>query len=211
MFEGIKIFLFDIDGVLIRLSESYRKVLERRGFKNASRILEDFFRGPEYKDCVAGRRDPLKSVEPFLLQMGWERSSREFFKEEFAYDGRFLDKDFLQIIQGLRRKGHRCFLATDQDEFRREFLLNELLLRDCFDGWFVSSLIGHRKVEKQFWEFVLNSFVGKALKKEPGSVLFADDLRDNLIVAGNHGIETFHVDSEEQADLLKRELASLQA
>lgn len=137
-------FLFDVDGVLIRLNQYYSSVFEREGFSGIASNLNAFYNGAAGNACLVGKADPIIAIKPFLEKAGWTRTSEDYFMEQFEYEKKHLDHEFLFIIEKLRESGKECYLATDQDSFRSRFLLEELGFKSLFDGWFISNQIGHQ-------------------------------------------------------------------
>ena len=196
------VFLFDIDGVIIRLPSRYSLILENRGYLNATKALDKFYTSDVM--CTTGKVDPLIYINTFLPEFGWLKGSEAFFDEKFEYESRYLDKILLEKIQDLRKTGKRCYLATDQNNYRKDYLLNKLDLKSKFDGWFVSAEIGYRKIENEYWEFV----IARLKELYPGikcnEIVFVDDREENIIKAKEYSLKTIHVKGESEViELMK--------
>jgi len=197
----IKAIFFDIDGVLIRIPRRYSRVLKDLGYVNAPESLDKFYLND--LPCTTGHKDPLTEVKKYLAEFGWNKSAKEYFDEQFEYESRHLDIDLLNKVSLLRNNGIRCFLATDQNHFRKRFLLHDLGFERIFDGWFVSSEIGHVKISPDYWQKAIAKFKSEYVGIENSEILFVDDRNENTKVAASFGINVFHAPTEESIIELK--------
>ncbi|MBA3046862.1 HAD hydrolase-like protein [Patescibacteria group bacterium] len=186
-----KIILFDIDGVLIRLPHYFSKELEDNGYNNVAESLNPFFNGDDGYQCLEGKADAEKNIMPFLKKFGWKGTAKSHLKQQFQFESSYLDKNFISLIKGLRKKGVKCYLSTDQEKNRAKFLLHEMNFKNIFDGYFISCYIGYRKCHDDFWKHAL-----KILNKEfpdikPDEIVFFDDIQSNIDTALKFGIKSF--------------------
>ena len=203
----IKVLLFDIDGVLIRIQKYFSKVLEERGYIKAPEELDKYY-GSDH-DCTSGKADPLIEVQKYLLGFGWEKTAKDYFDEQFMYEMQYLDIEMLEKIRNLRRMNITCFLATDQNHYRKRFLLSHLGLENEFDGWFVSSELGYRKIENGFWEFALSSLFQNGIVSHANDILFIDDRKANLDKASEYGIKGFLANEDKEIEKLYEVLSDI--
>lgn len=195
-----KIMLFDIDGVLIRTPAWFSDTLESSGYPGAKVALDAFYHSPEYRRCLLGQDDPALAIQPWLREIGWKRGSLAYLADQYAYEASFLDRAILERLGRLRKAGLPCWLATDQDSRRRDYLLGDLGLGRLFDGYFVSSLLHAQKCMPEFWTKVLARLEGAAGSLDPSSILFVDDLEGNLAMAAARGISTYRVEGPAGAE-----------
>jgi FMN phosphatase YigB (HAD superfamily) len=186
--------LFDVDGVLIRLPRYHSRLLEEEGYAGAAAKMDAFYGSNE--QFTTGRADPLAAIGPILHELGWEGGPEAFFRAQFEYESRFLDRDLLATVGRLRDGGIRCYLATDQSLLRMRYLLKDLGFAGIFDGWFVSCEIGFRKIDEDFWERTLEILAAEFEGISSAEVLFIDDREENLRMAGTFGLECFLVAGE---------------
>jgi putative hydrolase of the HAD superfamily len=201
--SNIRLILFDVDGVIIRLPRYFSGSLEARGYRGANGIINGYYASPEDKRCLMGEEDPTKAILPWLESLGWEHGVEEYFAQQYRFERDWVDQDLLDRIQGLRKAGVACWLATDQDSHRRRFLLEGLGFASSFDGHLVSSLVGAQKVQAEFWERALSRLRERMPGLETSSILFIDDNAANLTRAAARGIATFHVAGEDSIVGLK--------
>lgn len=205
----MKIFLFDVDGVLIRSNPYFGMFLEQNGYSNVVEAIEAYYKSPEEKGCLEGKNDPHIIIQPYLEQFGWKGDAKQFFEQNYLYVKQFLDGDLLAKIALLRSIGVKCFLATDQDYRRKDFLLDELSFRHLFDGWFISSELGASKGQEIFWDKTLDFIQENYPGVLPADILFIDDRESNLVMAQKRKIKTFHLKDEATMMNLKIELDKL--
>lgn len=192
--------LFDIDGVLIRYEKYYSLVLEEMGYKDAPHYLDLYFQNDHL--CTTGHLNPLEEIQQYLDALGWEKSAKEFFDEQFLYEEKYLDINLMREIENIRKEGTKCYLATDQNSYRKGYLLNALGFSKAFDGWYISSDIGYRKINREYWDFVINSLKLLHYNLQEKEILFIDDRNANINMAKEFGIACFHIDSEKAVQKL---------
>jgi putative hydrolase of the HAD superfamily len=131
-----------------------------------------------------GRADLKQEIAGYLLQWGWQRSVDEFLADWFAYET-CIDEALLASIQQLRQQGLSCYLATNQEQYRTAYILNEMGFAGRFDGIFSSAHIGYTKHEPAFFAAVLEALPGAQAQE----ILFWDDSPGNVAVARAAGIQ----------------------
>ncbi len=184
--KGIRIVLFDVDGVLIRVPHYFGVELERRGYENAAERLREYFHDGDHFPCLEGKGDLKERIEPYLRAFGWEHSVDEYFSQQLDFEGGHLDGEMMGIVGELRERGVKCCLATDQEEHRARYLLKTMGLGDMFDDHFISCRIGCRKYDGGFWTHVVDELAREGF--EPGEAAFFDDLQENVDAAARSGI-----------------------
>ena len=184
----IKVAIFDVDGVII-VSDSSRfsyKVFSQR-------IVEEYDASPEslsqffnevFPKCLVGKADLKSEIQPYLKEWNWDDSVDNILDYWFRNESN-IDKRVLGIVQQLKDKGIQCYLGTNQEKYRIEYLKNQLGLGNIFEDIFSSGYIGHRKNEPQFFEYVLEQLQGI----KPREILFIDDSEDNIVSARNFEIQ----------------------
>ena len=202
----VKVILFDIDGVLIRMPHYFSHELERQGYKNATSILNDFFMGKYKNKYLRGETAMEKAIVPYLKKLGWESSAKKFLEIQFQYEEKFLDKNLISFIKDLQKKGVQCYLGTDQSKIRAKFFLNKMNFKNIFDGYFVSCYVGKRKTDNKFWEHTIEKLERKVKGIKPEEIVFFDDIQKNVDTALKFGIKAFLFENVSQ---LKKDLKKL--
>lgn len=175
----IKAMLFDVDGVLI--GSSFSKDLVRDyGFTiDTSAPL---FRS-EVGAFMVGKADLRQELEHYLPQWGWKRSVDEFLNDWFYCEDQ-VNKQLINRIQQFRQQDIPCYLATNQEKYRTEYILNQMGFAEKFDGMFSSVYVGYMKRDRAFFEHVLR--VLKDVKAQ--EILFWDDISENVVTARQVGL-----------------------
>lgn len=176
----IKVIILDADGVLIngerfsvRLAKEYGISLEQTA---------SFFTGP-FNECLIGNADLKEALVPYLEEWGWKTGVDAFLEYWFAAE-HSIDEELVAYIQELRKQGIKCFVATNQEKHRAEYMLEKMGFADSFDKLYASAHLGHKKPSIVFYEKLLAE-LGDVQK---GEVLFWDDAPENIEGAKEFGI-----------------------
>lgn len=179
----IKAIIFDADGMVINSPEMFGTWYQKN--KNlSSETMLAFFKGV-FQDCLIGKADLKKSITPFLKDWKWEESVDEFLNAWFKFEDR-INKDVAELIKKLRSEGVKCYLATNQEKYRTDYIRNEMGFSKLFDKIYSSAEVGYKKPEKEFFEFILRD-----LNIDPGSVMFWDDDEKNVLTAREEGLDSY--------------------
>lgn len=175
--QNIQTALFDVDGVVVRppkfFSDQYQ---EKFGFPNDA-FLKEFF-GGVFRECSVGKAD-LKEVLKKSLQAEWKwtGTTDEFLQFWFVAEN-YPDQELLAHVQKLRSDGMKCYLATNQEKYRTEYMRTEMGFDELFDGIFASCDVGYRKPDQEFYTHIL-----RALRINPENVVYFDDEEKNVRTA----------------------------
>ncbi len=186
----IKAILFDLDGLVIKKKETLfsQRVSVEMGLSYEQ--VSEFFTG-EFRECSFGRADLKERIAPHLRKWGYKGSVDDFLKYWFESESN-TDKEVLKIVSDIRLKGIKCYIATRQEKYRKQYLLDVVGLKDTFDGIYCTCDIGYDKWEKGYWNFVFND-----LKTTPDEIMFFCDSQKNVDNAGKLGIRAyFYTDVE---------------
>jgi putative hydrolase of the HAD superfamily len=107
-----------------------------------------------------------------------------------------INKEVLKIIGDLRSKGIKCYIATRQEKYRMQYLLDTVGLKNYFDGVFCTCDIGYDKWQLEFFEYVF-----KKLKLKPQEIMFFDDTQKNIDIISKEGVHAYFY---ENIDTLKK-------
>lgn len=176
----IKAVIFDADGVLINGVEF--SVFLNRDYGISTDKTLPFFNGI-FKDCLLGKADLKIVIEPYLKEWGWNKSVDEFLEYWFKSEHN-IDEKLVEYIQNLRKKGIKCYLATNQEKYRVQYMLNKMGFAQCFDRVYASCQIGYKKPSMEFYSKVIED-LGMIDKQ---SILFWDDTKAHVDSAKDFGI-----------------------
>ncbi len=178
----IKALLLDADGVVIKKHDYF----SNRYKKNFGRSLNDdgitnFFRN-DYKKTAAGKADLKELLRGRLDSRSWNGTVDDLLKYWFEGE-RELDDEILTVVKSLKSKGVNCYLVSDNEKYRADYLLNKVGIKRYFDDTFFSCFVGYTKSEPDFFKAVI-----KKLKLKPEEIDYWDDDPKNVEVAKSVGI-----------------------
>ncbi|MBI4138024.1 MAG: HAD-IA family hydrolase [Candidatus Wildermuthbacteria bacterium] len=177
----IKVLIFDADGVLIN-SERFSKRLARE-YGISTEKTTPFFAGV-FNECLIGSADLKESIAPYLNEWGWEKSVEDFLNYWFSSE-HSVDIELVNEIQKYREKGIKCFVATNQEKYRAQYMLGRMGFSESFDRLYASAHLGSKKPSLDFYEKIISELGG--IKKE--EILFWDDTEENITGAIECGIK----------------------
>jgi len=180
-----KILLLDADGVAIVPREKYFSDRYSEEFGVSKDLIMPFFKN-EFNDCLIGKREVSEvfAEQNMLAKWSWKGSLEELFQYWWAGENtRF--EEVLLLVQELRKEGVKCYLTTDQEKNRANYMLQGMGLANDFDGSFFSYLLGVRKTEGEYWRLVLEQLGNP----DPSEVEFWDDDMENVATAKEAGID----------------------
>jgi len=177
----IKAILFDADGVVITNKFNFSRQLEiEYGIPLAKTEL--FFEG-DFKKCITGDGDLKEELAKHVEDWGWKGTIDELLDYWFKCEHNISEK-LIETIQKLRKKGIKCYLATNQEKYRTAYLIEKMGFGDSFDGVFSSAHLGHKKPSEEYFKKILDK-----LDLEPEEIMFWDDSRENVEVAKKLGFD----------------------
>jgi|SRR3989344_433995 len=179
----IKVIIFDADGVLIPHKRRFSVTLAEKHGISIEKTLP-FFSGP-FQDCLVGGEDLKESIAPHLNDWGWDKGVDALLDYWFQLEHN-VDNELVDYIQELRAEGIKCFLATNNEKYRFQYILDKMGFQNMFDASYASAHLGHKKPNQEFFSKIFNE-LKNVDKKE---VLFVDDSKENIEGAENFGIHT---------------------
>jgi len=146
-------FIFDADGVIIS-GKIFSKHLED-DFGITGEQTSEFFTGV-FNDCLEGRADLKKEVEPFLSKWGWDKGVEAFLSYWFEAEN-VIDDRLIALIQKLRAYGVKCYVATNQENHRTNFMRKQMRFDEYFDGVYSSADLGSKKPNAVFYQKLIEN------------------------------------------------------
>ena len=180
----IKHIFFDADGMVVSKPYRFSQILER-DHNITTEITSEFFKH-DFLETEKGMADLKELLPKYLAKWGWQKSLDEFLEYWFKSED-FVDARLVESIKSLRESGIKCYLATNQEKYRAEYMKKQMGLEKLFDYIFVSCDIGHIKPSKEYWTEITNR-LGEINFAE---VLVWDDKQSAIIGAKQFG---FHAE-----------------
>jgi putative hydrolase of the HAD superfamily len=170
----IETVLFDADGVLIFPWRFAQYLEQAHGITRE--MTEDFFMGI-FEDCLINQADSKEVLPIFLTKWGWKASVDSFIETWFEIENA-VDPRVATVIHTLRERSLRCGLATSQEKYRAQYMVEVMKLDRVFDDLFFSCDIGYQKPDTRYFRHIED-----ALGLQGDLILFWDDSATNVCAA----------------------------
>jgi putative hydrolase of the HAD superfamily len=176
----IQTIVFDADGVLVKPPSWFvTRAHELYGVPKSEFMA--FIHG-EFKRCTIGALDLEVALVPLLERWQVPVSIPEFIRTWLEYEN-VIDPVMLEEVRALRASGMPCFVGTNQERNRANFMRLEMGLQADTDGVFASCDLGARKPDRAFFDRL-----AERLKLEPA--LEPLDGAPNILRPGKHSENT---------------------
>lgn len=179
----IKAVIFDVDGVIIKSETIFSQNLSK-DFNVPNEKILPFFKN-EFQNCIIGKADLKEEVKKYLSDWNWSKTIDELLLYWFEHENN-VDQKIIDSVNTLQKNGIRCFIATNNEKYRTEYLASTLELSTYFTKIFSSSSLGAKKPQREFWQLVFEQLPD--LQKE--EILVVDDDKENIASAQEFGFET---------------------
>lgn len=154
----IKVILFDCDGPIIKREKYFSQRLKDLGKPLNKELVKVFFKH-EFLDIEKGKGDLKQSLGNKIESWGFTGSVKELM--DFWFEGEAeIDQQMKNYIIKLRQKGVKCYLATNNEKYRTEYLANMVGLKNFLDGIFSSCYLGYLKPQIEYWAELHKSLSG---------------------------------------------------
>jgi putative hydrolase of the HAD superfamily len=178
----IRAVILDLDGVVLEKSCFSERLAACFGI--LPKTTAAFFKSG-FQNCQRGEADLKVEISSFLPAWGWQGSVESFLDFWFKCDS-VVQAPVMNSIPSLRDHGFSCYLATNQEMYRTEFLRQNLDLEAYFDGAFYSAELGFRKPGEDFFQLV-----AQRLNLATSEILLCDDSEENIVAAKQQGWNAF--------------------
>jgi putative hydrolase of the HAD superfamily len=140
----------------------------------------DFIRG-DFKRCTTGEYELLEILPAYLER--WNVAvTPEVFVRQWVEHEHHVDAELLARIQEIRTRGIPCYLGTNQERNRANYLKLEMNFANVFDAVYAASDLGVRKPNNHFY-----AKVQQAIQIRAEQILFWDDSLENVLAARDAG------------------------
>ena len=176
-----KAFLFDADGVALKKQPYFSKKIAEE-YNVPYELMEPFYLN-ELKPCQVGKADIKEELAKYLPKWNWTKSVDEFLQYWFTTDVH-PDEQVLALVGDQRARGIKCYLSSDQEKYRGEYIRTVAGLGAHFDGTFFSFEVGFSKSSPEYFKTV-----AEKIGLKPEEIQFWDDDQGNVDVAKSVGID----------------------
>jgi putative hydrolase of the HAD superfamily len=200
---AIEVLLIDADGVIQYAPEDWSVAFARAlAFEDPDQVQRFT------ADVFAAETACLSRVDGFDEELrdvlkAWDRIEHRSFVLETMLSIRPYTQ-VLELIKAVRAGGTRCYVASNQQTQRAQFMSTELGYVGMFDGELYSCQLGAAKPSEVYFERAL-----KAVGTDAKSTLFIDDRPENVAGARRVGLRSFVYDGRSGAAILESHLRDL--
>jgi putative hydrolase of the HAD superfamily len=184
MDREVKAILFDADGVLTVPEELFSVVYARSHGLDIARF--DRFFQETFPAALVGQAD-LKELIAQSHDI-WQTSDPDAVVDQWLRSEDVRNEEALEIIQQLRHGGIKCYLATNQEKYRGNYMQDKMFAGQ-FDGYFISNELGVKKPEREFFEKAIAGMRADIPDLKPEEVVFLDDTPSHIDGAQQLGID----------------------
>lgn len=193
---NIQAVLFDADGVLQEPVKGERERLASLcGVPSRKEEFVTDFLSAEMP-CLRGDADMTEVIGAVLKK--WDSP----YSVEHAIETHTkivaMNPESIEVVRALRKSGVPAYLATNQHEYRAQYMSEIFGYADIFDGEFYSCRLGTKKPEPDYFRSILES-----LPFAPENLLFIDDRKRNVAAAQSVGIHAVEYDIGEGVEALR--------
>jgi putative hydrolase of the HAD superfamily len=178
------ILLFDADGVMT-LPEEYFSIVYARSHGLDPATFENFFK-TDWADFVTGKKDLKEHISNNPEFWQWNSDADELLKYWFEIEN-IQNIELIDLIKDYRSRGIKCYLATEQEKYRGEYMKN-IMFPELFDGYFITAELGVKKDNPEFFIKIIDHLKLSEARIEPSDVFFFDDSQSKVDAANAVGI-----------------------
>lgn len=193
----VKALLLDADGVVQRPAKGWISAWKAVG---GADFLDEIWRCET--EALTGLADLKASVTELLEERGVDVTFNDLVELWCQID---VDYHMLDLVDGVRAQGLLTALATNQQPYRGNWMLENLPYDEHFDAQFHSFRMGLAKPDPAYFVHIVEQF-----GIEPDEAVFVDDMPANVAGARTAGLKAVHfspVDTYGDLRLRLRELS----
>lgn len=179
--------LFDADGVTI-IPQAPFSIQYATAHGLDLQELGTFF-DERFGEALVGKRDLKELLEERRSLWHWQGSIDDLLKQWFEAEN-FRNEELVKLIQHARQSGIQCFLATNQEKYRTQFI-KEVMFPGIFDKVFSSADIGVKKPDPKYYTFIIEELQRSQIIAQPSDLAYFDDQSSNVESAKKLGIRAF--------------------
>jgi len=183
-----RVILFDVDGVLLLPPKLFGDMYAEKHDIDLD-WFTSFFKSPEFKNSSIGKADLKDAIKAHNDKWQWDGDIDDLLNEWFETENH-PNEELLEIAKELREKGVKIYIATQQEKYRADFLVNKVF-KNKLDGAFVSAHIGEHKHENEYWDHILEELGKSCPGIQPEDILFFDDKQNLVDLANSKGIKGY--------------------
>lgn len=191
--ERVHTVLFDADGLLQHPEAGWVERLSRFDADDPEGFLLELWAAE--RPALEGKESLIDSVRRLLAARGLDEAQAQAVCD--LWDNIEVDDEAWQLVRDVAAAGVRCHLATNQQSYRRDLMI-DLGYGDLVEEAFYSCDLGHAKPDPAYFRAILDR-----LGVGPEGIVFVDDRPDNVEAAASVGLSAHVHDPASGADGLR--------
>ncbi|HSX36236.1 MAG TPA: HAD-IA family hydrolase [Patescibacteria group bacterium] len=176
----ISLIIMDADGVLIN-GDKFSDALHRDYDVDLAKEKEFFT--TKFQECLVGQADLKEAIGPYLASFGWKGTADELLEYWFKTE-HGINEDLMGYIRKLRASGVPVVLATNQEKYRTQYMLEHMGFDGAFDKIYSSAHVGLKKPDTAFYTHIVDD-----MHASKGQTLLWEDDQRNIDGALASGIK----------------------
>lgn len=175
--------LLDADHVLINKPELWSAKYCREYGVPYESVLP-FFTG-DFQACLVGKADLKRLLPPWLDRWEWDEGVDAFLRYWFQAE-HFIDSELLEEIERLRAAGMKMYVATNQERYRTEYMLEAMGFARQFDGMLASYDLGAVKPDPTFFAAAYDRLCREHLRSGSAAGDHSSEVKETEAVFKDH-------------------------
>lgn len=172
--QAIENIVFDLDGVMVE-PWGFAKLLDSK-YGITKEHTKEFFT-EVFPDCLKNKLDLKEALAPYLMRWGWSGTVNEFVHQWLISED-LTNEKMANLVHQLKNSGYNCYLGTNQEKYRKDFISKNMGYEELFDRLFFSCELGYMKPETEFFKMIQES-----INCKPESIIFFDDQNSYVTAA----------------------------
>jgi len=173
MNKNVKAVLFDIDWVIItNVYEFYNHMCKY--YLNDKQDMQDFFVKWTFWKTSIWKKDLKEIIKPYLKKWNWTLWVDKLLYLWFLIESK-VDNKVISIANKIKEKWISISLVSNQEKYRKDFLLNKLGLWTTFNKNYFSCDLWYIKPNTSFFKKI-----AKDLNLDFNEILLIDDDPKNI-------------------------------
>jgi len=164
-------------------------------------ILNEFHNTQINIECDKGLKDPIKEIGQFLKRISWKYNSNLYFDKQHEYEKPGIDFRLLEMIKTINENKGKCYIASNQNNYRKKYLIEMMNIETIFSGAYFSSDFGFLKSQIEFWELLFNDLKMSNFNSNKKDIIFFDDKIENIRTAQEFGITAILISKREEIEI----------
>jgi putative hydrolase of the HAD superfamily len=157
----------------------------------------------DWRDYVTGKKDLKQHIVDNPDFWKWNGSPDSLLDYWFKTED-VRNEELLPLIQQLRKSGIKCYVATEQEKYRTDYMKKHMF-EGLFDDVFSTCDIGCKKNDPLFFKTIIAKLGQEINDVQASNILFFDDSKSKVDTALSVGIDArLYIGAHQVSELLPK-------